>query len=232
MTYDNLTAINTRKRYLQRLILENSHGVIDTLEKELLWLSLLFNSPLPKQTKSSMLWQHRIWVYNIIQSLSSSNHNKTPLVIDITKEIDLVIRANNLHPRNYYAWSYGRRLPFSSLSNEEFETVLANVFQNCKLHASDISCWSFLAFLLTNTKLTPRKVIQLYLNQIMLYIEIVGMDHESVWTAVRLIVVYQVKVLETLEGYNLVMTKIKGKPGTKTIEKWLSMISSSESTKP
>jgi hypothetical protein len=228
VTYDNLTAINSRKRFLQRLVDVNSENAVNALKKELSWLALLFSSPLPKQTKSSMLWQHRIWVYDKLLFSSSSNIKQPALAIDIQKELDLVIRANELHPRNYYAWSYARRLSFSTLSDEEFKAVLKKVIQTCRLHASDISCWSFLAFLLTNSVLTPSNVTQSYLDQILEYIEIVGTGHESIWAAVRLIVVYQTKVLRNFDGYDLVVRKLNGKSGVETIEVWLSRLDVTE----
>lgn len=228
VTYDNLTAINSRKRFLQRLVGIDSGNAVNALKKELSWLELLFSSPLPKQTKSSMLWQHRTWVYDKLSYLLSADYKQAKLVIDIQKELDLVIRASELHPRNYYAWSYARRLSYLSLTDEEFKAVLKKVFQTCRLHASDISCWTFLAFLLTNSALTPSTTTQFYLNQILDYVEIVGTGHESIWSAVRLIVVYQVKVLGSFDGYGLVVGKLNGKSGVERIETWLSRIHNAE----
>ena len=77
------------------------------------------------------------------------------------RELDIVKKAGERHPRNYYAWEYARQLfhilypPIcgsGSIStardhSQIMRDSLAEVHMWCLMHPRDISGWSFLAFL-------------------------------------------------------------------------------------
>ena len=80
----------------------------------------------------------------------------------LKRELEVVMKAGNNHPRNYYAWWYGRllvRYPFekekSVAEGSECEKD-GNVWRECVWmvhrwclgHPRDISGWSFMVFLM------------------------------------------------------------------------------------
>ncbi|CAN6674207.1 hypothetical protein TRVA0_050S00936 [Trichomonascus vanleenenianus] len=120
-TTENLHAVNTRKRLVEE-------GLV-TVEYELHLLDVLFSSPLKKHTKSPMLWQHRRWLLSEMGG-----------VVDMDREMAIVYRAGELHPRNYYSWAYARWLiELTSIGDEFVEKVRHMAHRN----VSDISMWAF-----------------------------------------------------------------------------------------
>ena len=78
------------------------------------------------------------------------------------RELEVVVKAGERHPRNYHAWEYARRL-FSLIGGvvgdpiegdgEKAEAAMARksvekVRKWCFLHPRDISAWTFLSWLL------------------------------------------------------------------------------------
>jgi protein prenyltransferase alpha subunit repeat containing protein 1 len=161
-TTENLRVINIRKK----LIIGFPQC---EPREELRILNILFSSPLQKHTKSPMLWQHRRWLWTRIEA--------DPCIED---ELRIIFRAAELHPRNYYAWTYARWL----VQHYSFDLVwLADrVYGMCKQHVSDISVWSFLQFVLETNgdiKLTEKYV------HLCFDLGTICLGHESMWMFLR-----------------------------------------------
>lgn len=150
ISYEHLTLINIRKRLIQdrpSIALE-----------ELRLLNLVFSSPFPKQTKSPLLWEHRRWLLSEYLC-ESSTEILSPMYIASREycglksgsticmlEIAQCLKADNRHPKNYYALNHARwalrKFP------DNLEKICQVVFDQCSRSISDISLWSFLFHLL------------------------------------------------------------------------------------
>lgn len=178
---NHLTAANFRKRHL--LHLRTSPSFLTALDSELAFLSSLFTSPLTKATKSPTLWAQRHWLLHTFgaelitqasrQHLNPSwdgdgnvrdekqrrrGQNTWDLLLE--NEMQIVMRAGDRHPRNYYAWNYARKLlalflqstsssfPTSiPISTPQILSLLTSTHKYCLQHSRDISAWSFLLHL-------------------------------------------------------------------------------------
>ncbi|KAL2013945.1 hypothetical protein VTN00DRAFT_1470 [Thermoascus crustaceus] len=189
------------------------------LETERSLMTTYLCSPLHRHTKSPTLWQHRLWVMSQLIKIQQQQTDKQRLSLKsrldlastctymrrtLETELNVALRAGELHPKNYYAFSYMRQL-HSVLSRAmegdisqnragEGESVnhsseLAGylvdpVLTWCLAHPRDISGWIFLLYLLEASavkqvqKNVVRKVVQFALN--------VGWESESLWTFVDL----------------------------------------------
>ena len=188
------TAANWRKRYLLSLMPTSSYprnGVSSceceqTIQTEWAFLTSLLTSPLPPHhAKSPTLWFQRLWILQTFDFHPTNSDGNTPTTSNPSvcrttqtsgaheldakfwqDELDVVMQAGERHPRNYYAWSYARRLWRHLFSKEaqskpeethDFrrdvklnvwgETV-HGVLRWCFAHPRDISGWSFLLFVL------------------------------------------------------------------------------------
>lgn len=123
-----------------------------------MWLLDSFlTSPLKKHTKSPTLWAHRYWLHSAFGSFpypSSPHKNGVPYDTFLSSELEIVIKAGEQHPKNYYAYDYARKLVRVALqqSHDEkrslnLESFVQRVHEWCTKHPSDISGWSFLLFL-------------------------------------------------------------------------------------
>lgn len=146
-TTENLNAINTRKK-----ILQSSQFALELVLDEIRLLNILFSSPLQKHTKSPMLWQHRKWILERLDSCDYL-HLLQPayLLADDSKtwfdlEFDVILKAGELHSKNYYAWAYARWLLMQT--SPDLNDLAERMFHICKRHVSDISMWSFLLHIL------------------------------------------------------------------------------------
>ncbi|KAL8797403.1 MAG: hypothetical protein Q9195_000558 [Heterodermia aff. obscurata] len=135
---NHTTAANFRKRHIASPIKRT---------QELIFLESLLTSPLPKHTKSSTLWSYRLW---LLSSRPTGDYGGWK------KELAVVMKAGERHPRNYYAWNYARDLLRAICGGEEelgtrkvlMGESLREVHYWCLQHPGDISGWSFLLFLL------------------------------------------------------------------------------------
>jgi len=196
---ENLSAANARKRRLLALAptrpgspdASSRDGII---EQELHLLDTLLNSPLRRHTKSPTLWSHRRWLvttfYDEVARASAAQaeqrqERKTaqfpaaPHTAGFTsllrRELLVVARAGSLHPANYTAWDYARKLlrivqsrsgGSSSSSNTaaagaaaaDVDGAVAFVHAWCRAHVSDVSGWAFLAHLLRAARSSGPKV--------------------------------------------------------------------------
>lgn len=141
-----LTAANTRKRLIQTELSSSSpssHARL-RLTKEQRFVDSLLTSRLHRHTKSPVLWSHRRWLVDV----SASALDIPVDVLSTLKEVVFV--AGERHPRNYYAWCHARFLTARALQQSRFSLpeATAAVRAWCFQHHTDISGWSFLAFLL------------------------------------------------------------------------------------
>ncbi|KAL8874261.1 MAG: hypothetical protein Q9174_000381 [Haloplaca sp. 1 TL-2023] len=176
---NHLTACGFRKRYLLRLRAacsdsdghEATHGALEheltregesakeRVQREWIWLTSLLTSPLYRHTKSETLWSHRIWLLrNFSGDIMSDGESRGAW---LSRELEDVMKAGERHPRNYYAWWYGR-LVVQFLCEKNFivegsecekegdawKGCVGMVHSWCLAHPRDISGWSFLVYLM------------------------------------------------------------------------------------
>ena len=181
------TAINSRKGHIlshsspsTSCAGSSDDDIDEVVNKELIWLESMLTSPLPKHTKSPTLWSHRWWVLRMYvlpslgdgvdelrrrggkQQQGGSSGDVRRL---LEREMGVVMRAGERHPRNYYGWNYAREVlrmvKEVEALDEGKETaegwgngggwrrgMVEKVRGWCFLHPRDVSGWSFLVWLL------------------------------------------------------------------------------------
>ena len=184
------TVINWRKRVLLRSVggWQGGEGTLcedgifqgdrkrEILEQELLFLESLVTSPLPKHTKSSTLWAHRLWLFRTflladLVGLRGGEDGGSKRYVQSTRrdyremdafglwegELAVVMKAGERHPRNYYAWNYARglldllvtfELCLAAQKHILTEQTLERMKKWCFMHPRDISGWTFLLWVL------------------------------------------------------------------------------------
>ncbi|KAL8686287.1 MAG: hypothetical protein Q9218_007211, partial [Villophora microphyllina] len=159
-----------------------AQDLASAIHAELHFLSSILTSPLYKHAKSPTLWSHRLWLLRTFPFLSHlAFHDPDPTAAPnqlstdrfVVEELEVVMKAAERHPRNYYAWNYAREIvrlsspsPSPSPSGEEgvkgeekgeregvlgmdkeiWAECLHKIHKWCLLHPRDISGWSFLVF--------------------------------------------------------------------------------------
>ncbi|KAJ5134025.1 hypothetical protein N7448_000953 [Penicillium atrosanguineum] len=195
---EHLTACNWRKR---RLLAAVSHCLkvsdqvplmIHMLETELTLLASYQCSPLHRHTKSPTLWSHRLWVLGQLFLIRSFNSEE--LLKLERAELDIVLRAGELHPKNYYAFNYMRRLHLllANTSTDVTDCVswtveLARILINptldwCLANPRDISGWAFGKYLLE--QVPEQQVRGESVSRALRFARDVGWEGESLWTFV------------------------------------------------
>ncbi|OCK85382.1 hypothetical protein K432DRAFT_431648 [Lepidopterella palustris CBS 459.81] len=200
---EHLTAANFRKR---RLIKLQDESMKDTeinmsreIRRELLFLDSIVTSPLHRQTKSPTLWFHRYWLVSnmLINTMSFASYDE--LYSSFVKpELEIVFKAGERHPMNYYAWRYANRLMkrLHTLDehshDEQFDLAIKYIYRPatmivenwCLQHPSDHSGWSFLHFMLHSFSPLP----ELITCKIIDYTLKLQLENESTWGFIRIIV--------------------------------------------
>lgn len=201
---EHITACNWRKRRLTWILHDTSRPQgIDTtaiLDRELTLVTSFFCSPLHRHTKSPNLWQHRFWVLCRIletRGWDISGHcaiiqQKEDVRSILQSELSIVLRAGELHPRNYYAFSYMRQLHAlllpPGLESEDLSTALLDqTISWCLAHPRDISSWVF-AYYLVGAIPNRRDVQTRIINQVVRFALDIGWTGESLWTFVDMTV--------------------------------------------
>lgn len=184
---EHLTAANYRKRHLLYLKEQNNESLVDAMWAEWQFLDSILTSPLHRQTKSPTLWSHRAWLLDYTMPMLLDFGYDVPAFF--AKELDAVMNSGERHPKNYYAWQYARRLIFKkpqSLTEDQWtafrRTSSTKVKQWCCQHPSDISGFSFLAWLLDISNPKHRNEI---VKEIIDYATSVQLANESIWVFVR-----------------------------------------------
>lgn len=221
---EHVTACNWRKRYisssLQEYVNQDDSGSLeDLLQGERALMTSFQCSPLHRHTKSPTLWQHRLWIMTKLLTLRESNNvdsgtSKVSLRQLMLDELDVVCKSGQLHPRNYYAFSYMRQLhalvcQFSGSDRQAIliDLVIAMVgpmLKWCLSNPSDISGWMYLFYLLDcdsdiqkdclfeETKLVMKRTIHFA-------VQIARWEGESLWTFVDLMLArFGVDILPTV----------------------------------
>lgn len=177
---NHVTAANFRKRHILNYgdrAVNGSHQDDESqlrsqvVQREMCFLTTLLTSPLKKHTKASTLWAQRLWIFRNFIDVVLNAPDETAAVVDgmpalWKQELEIVIKAGERHPRNYYGWDYGRKL-FNLLKlapDKDHVIEDADVFQKlligssktlyawCLMHPRDVSGWSFMIFWLQNMK--------------------------------------------------------------------------------
>ncbi|KAJ5281409.1 hypothetical protein N7478_006781 [Penicillium angulare] len=196
---EHLNACNWRKRWLlaavTRCAKTNTPDQIATtrqvLETELTLLKTYQCSPLHRHTKSPTLWMHRLWVLK--QMFQIQPWSVQDLLDLQQEELTVVLRAAELHPKNYYAFSYMRKL-YTLLvetgdvaERSDWAIRLAKCLIDpmrdwCLAHPRDISGWIFVVYLLERV---PEQHIQTeVVRKVVLFARDIGWEGESLWTFV------------------------------------------------
>ncbi|KAF3405109.1 hypothetical protein DPV78_001947 [Talaromyces pinophilus] len=221
---EHVTACNWRKRYISSSLQEyvnrdDSGSLEDLLQGERTLMTSFQCSPLHRHTKSPTLWQHRLWIMTKSLTLRESNvvdseTSKDSLRQLILEELDVVCKSGQLHPRNYYAFSYMRQLhalvcQFSKSDSQAMRTELAvamiePLLKWCLSNPSDISGWMYLFYLLNcdsdileDGLFEERKLV--IERTIHFAIHIATWEGESLWTFVDLMIArFGVNILPTV----------------------------------
>lgn len=175
---EHLTACNWRKRCLSAIIETRSPNQ-ELLQTELTLMSSYQCSPLHRHTKSPTLWHHRFWV--ISHLLRIGTWSPQDLVSLQSSELETVLQAGELHPKNYYAFSYMRQLSvlLGDLGWHWTESALERLVKWCLAHQRDVSGWSFALYALglSNSQLQLQALEKV--TRYALHVEWTG---ESLWT--------------------------------------------------
>lgn len=190
---EHLTACNWRKRRLLAAVTICPNAA-ELLETELTLMATYQCSPLHRHTKSPTLWSHRLWVLK--QLLLIQPKSKEDLLKLERGELGIVLRAGELHPKNYYAFSYMRHL-HALLANtlvdarecSEWTLALARTLLNpaldwCLANPKDISGWIFGKYLLDNVPGGQFRADAI--ARVLRFARDVGWEGESLWTFIDL----------------------------------------------
>ena len=181
---EHATACNWRKKRLMSFLRDEAK-VVEILETELTLMTTYTCSLLQRHTKSPTLWQHRLWTWIRLTQLQLPDIQET-----LGKELMVVLRAGELHPRNYYAFAYLRRLYTALIghgkkgSNEPARSMLNPSLDWSLSHPRDISGWTFTYWLLE--QLPDQKVRIVSVERAIQFALNVGWEGESLWTFVDL----------------------------------------------
>jgi hypothetical protein len=130
---EHQTCADTRKRLIQKDILSP--------EDELAFLNVIFTSPLPRHTKSPILWFHRRFVLERLQDPPS-----------LQEEMSIIFKAGEQHPKNYHAWTYARYAweklwPFPE-AQSQLPQLPFRIQVWCMANVGDHSGWMFYLWLM------------------------------------------------------------------------------------
>lgn len=209
---EHTTACNWRKRRLDALIKgqdlhstdeDGRESLIHALETERSLMTTYLCSPLHRHTKSPTLWQHRQWILNQMAALQLPGPTVQLSQTAAAKfqemfqaEFAVVLRAGELHPKNYYAFSFMRRLHVAladTLNESEQRTdssvrlallITEKTLDWCLAHPADISGWMFLLYLLET--ISCRETVLVIINKAVKFGVHVRWEGESLWTFVHL----------------------------------------------
>ncbi|KAL4889694.1 hypothetical protein BDV59DRAFT_104684 [Aspergillus ambiguus] len=213
---EHLTACNWRKQRLQDMIQRHDatsqasrETLADSLHTELTLMTTYVCSPLRRHTKSPTLWEHRLWVLRnllLCESDETSGQPGSPGCEQSNpametalrlwqQELVTVLRAGELHPRNYYAFNYIREVcgvlsqkvaDCDGRSTRFAREGVDPTLDWCLAHTTDISGWMFLFYLLE--AVPDDGVRQTTVRRAVRFARDVGWEGESLWTFVDLAV--------------------------------------------
>ncbi|KAF2709375.1 protein prenylyltransferase [Pleomassaria siparia CBS 279.74] len=196
---EHITAANYRKRRILAIKAEKPNELNEVLDLELVFLNSILTSPLHRQSKSPTLWHHRAWLLDLLIPITLTDSSGKPLIVFVRAELDVVLKSGERHPKNYYAFQYGRRL-FARLHklnldgtdhgwkmsyHEILMTSVLLVKAWCCQHPSDISGWTFLLHLLPSLEhVHQRRQIA---EEVLEYAISLRAEQASLWVFLRTI---------------------------------------------
>ncbi|OJJ87136.1 uncharacterized protein ASPGLDRAFT_120240 [Aspergillus glaucus CBS 516.65] len=225
---EHATACNWRKRRLVKMLEARNDDTLETLDTELTLTASYLCSPLHRHTKSPTLWQHRLWVLR--RTLGIRELGETPKATQslLQSELSIVLRSGELHPRNYYAFSYMRQLhTLLSKTGPEAEDITIALLERtmswCQANTRDISGWMFALYLLE--AIPDRWDVQArVVDTVVRFALDIGWTGESLWTFVDL-AIRKMGVVDAVRG--LLETSAGEHDGTalpgKSWKTWLGM---------
>ncbi|KAL6236381.1 hypothetical protein BDW75DRAFT_114623 [Aspergillus navahoensis] len=189
---EHLTACNWRKRRLNTLFNSDLWTLIRALDIELSLMTTYLCSPLHRHTKSPTLWQHRHWVQAHLVRLRKPDFKGAEGLFQA--ELSIVLRAGELHPKNYYAFTYLRRIhrmlaESGGVKSEEWrvqlgQRIIESTLDWCLAHPADISGLTFLLYLLDGVPDTALRLDSV--GKVAGFALDIGWEGESIWTFVEL----------------------------------------------
>ncbi|KAL7274040.1 hypothetical protein RUND412_003081 [Rhizina undulata] len=176
---EHLTAVNTRKKIV---LLRRDNLVMP--REEVTLLTGILTSPLNKHNKSPLLWDYRRWL--------AEKFGMNILAEGLHGEMQVVRKAGEVHPRNYYAWNYARFITCHHFKTESVPiSTLYDIVNDhvkfCEHHVSDTSAWSFLFFLFSLWKSRgdhDREFLAVVISNV-LDLTVIAPGHESIWNFLR-----------------------------------------------
>ncbi|KAL3480029.1 hypothetical protein BJX99DRAFT_46104 [Aspergillus californicus] len=192
---EHLTACNWRKRRLSALINSDKDVRIHALNTELSLTTTYLCSPLHRHTKSPTLWQHRQWIQTQLIRIHNPDYQAAQVLLQA--ELSAVLRAGELHPRNYYAFTYMRQIHsiLSDIGLDRGQTdwstrlgksIITSTLDWCLAHPADISGFMFLLYLLNSV---PDTTLRLdIVGKVASFALDIGWIGEGIWTFVDLAV--------------------------------------------
>jgi hypothetical protein len=189
---EHLTAANFRKRRLAALrfstIPEAELAFRKAAEYEFCFLDSILTSPLHRQSKSPTLWYHRFWLLELIDIPNFNivpDHGKPDFW---RTELAAVCKSGEQHPKNYYAWQYGRRLVDKIGDMESMLEFAQSVRDWCCKHPSDISGWSCLTHIIAKVEPLSRRLD--LARDVLEYAVALQSEHESLWVFIRTVLAH------------------------------------------
>lgn len=187
---EHQTAGNTRKRLIQQNLLSAEH--------ELAFLNVIFTSPLPRHTKSPVLWNHRRFLLDRLLDPPS-----------LQEEMSIIFKAGERHPKNYHAWNYARYAWERLWPHPESQWRLPQLHYGirtwCRANVGDCSGWMFYLWFWGSDR-PWRKNMDGYEKPVDVVRKVVqaGIEmtpgHEAMWAFVRSCVIGTEGVLNEEEG--------------------------------
>jgi hypothetical protein len=189
---EHLTAANFRKRRLVALRAGTTPkakvAFRTAVKNEFCFMDSILTSPLHRQSKSPTLWYHRFWLLKLLdlhelESIFGQTHS------DIWhSELTSVGKSGERHPKNYYAWQYGRRLA-DQIDGADTTEFARCVKDWCCKNPSDISGWSCLIYLILKLEALQERLE--LVRAIMNYAVNLRSEHESLWVFIRTILAHE-----------------------------------------
>jgi protein prenyltransferase alpha subunit repeat-containing protein len=178
-----LTAANFRKKRLLEIKMMSPESFPEACSQELYFLNSILTSPLHRQSKSPTLWFHRWWLLN--QMLEEPQDSGRL----VESEMLAIFKSAERHANNYYAWQHARRLisAFSKPSAHglaDLTGIPDKVKAWCLSNPSDISGWTFLAYILRETMVDTSITCKI-IESVMEFVANTGWKKEAVWVFMR-----------------------------------------------
>ncbi|KAF2035499.1 protein prenylyltransferase [Setomelanomma holmii] len=205
---EHLSAANFRKRRLVALRAKTSpDGELiyrKAVKYEFCFLDSILTSPLHRQSKSPTLWYHRFW---LLMLLCPNGLRDVPeqLRADFWRtELSTVCKSGERHPKNYYAWQYARNLMSRIDDREAMVDCAQHIKDWCCKHPSDISGWSFLAYLIPEMERAWER--ENIVRDVIRYAMNFHSENESLWMFLRTILTHGA-LQEGRDGFVAVLQK-------------------------